>query len=100
MTLAPVEAVAASLAATATRAPLAAPPGPADFAQFLRQGIQHTSDRLDAADRQLAAFAIDDNVPLHQVTFAIEQARLSLELMLQVRNQVMQAYQQMMSMQL
>lgn len=97
--IAPVEAVMVP-GAVPTKTDIATPQSATDFAGLLRQGIQQTSDRLDAADRRLTAFAIDDNVPLHQVTFAIEQARLSLELMLQVRNQVMQAYQQMMSMQL
>jgi flagellar hook-basal body complex protein FliE len=34
------------------------------------------------------------------VTFALEQARLSLELMLQVRSRLVEGYQQIMGMQL
>lgn len=71
-----------------------------DFGRMLMDGIGKTSEKLNAADRQLAAFALDDTIPVHQVTFALEQARLSIELMLQVRSQIMQAYQQMMAMQL
>lgn len=69
------------------------------FEQMLRKGVEATSEKLAEANRLVTAFAIDDSVPAHQVTFALEEARLSLELMMQVRNKLVEGYQQIMGMQ-
>jgi len=70
------------------------------FAQVLMNGVQSVDHKVAEADAQVRAFALDDSVPLHQVTFALEDARLSLELMLQVRSRLVEGYQQLMNMQL
>lgn len=69
------------------------------FEQMLRKGVDSASDKLAEANRLVIAFAIDDSIPAHQVTFALEEARLSLELMMQVRNKLVEGYQQIMGMQ-
>jgi flagellar hook-basal body complex protein FliE len=69
------------------------------FTEIMRTGIDATNSKLAEADRMVTAFATDNSIPAHQVTFALEEARLSLELMLQVRNRMLEAYQQMMNMQ-
>ena len=73
---------------------------PASFADMLTTGIASVNDQVIAADRLATAFVLDDSIPVHQVTFALEQARLSLELMLQVRGRLVEGYQQLMNMQL
>lgn len=74
-------------------------PSAISFEQMLRKGVEATSEKLAEANRLVTAFAIDDSVPAHQVTFALEEARLSLELMMQVRNKLVEGYQQIMGMQ-
>jgi flagellar hook-basal body complex protein FliE len=69
------------------------------FTEILRNGIDTTNNKIAEADRMVTAFALDGSIPAHQITFALEEARLSLELMLQVRNRMLEAYQQMMQMQ-
>jgi flagellar hook-basal body complex protein FliE len=69
------------------------------FSEMLIKGVEQTNAKLVEADHLVAAFAVDDSIPAHQVTYALEEARLSLELMLQVRNRVIDTYQQMMNMQ-
>jgi flagellar hook-basal body complex protein FliE len=69
------------------------------FAELMANGIEATNTKLVNADKAIAAFAIDDSVPAHRVTYALEEARLSLELMLQVRNRLVEGYQQIMNMQ-
>lgn len=82
--------------------PPVAPPlaGNVSFSSFIVDGVQGVSDKLIHADAMVRAFALDDSIPAHQVTFALEQARLSLELMMQVRNRLLEGYQQLMTMQL
>lgn len=84
--------------------PLALPAAPAaggtSFGDMLVQGLQNVDRRVADADAMVRAFALDGDVPIHQVTFALEEARLSLELMMQVRTRLVEAYQRMMEMQL
>jgi flagellar hook-basal body complex protein FliE len=70
------------------------------FSQMLSEGIQGVNDKLVEADNLVRDFAVSDSIPVHQVTYALEQARLSFELMLQVRNRLLEGYQQLMNMQL
>ena len=82
-------------------APAAGPPASSQgFGQLLLDGIGKVDHKIASADALAAAFAVDDSIPVHQVTFALEQARLSLELMLQVRGRLVEGYQQIMGMQL
>lgn len=70
------------------------------FADFLTQGVGKVNDRLIAADRMVVDFVLNDDVPVHRVTFALEEARMSLEVMLQLRGRLVEGYQQLMNMQL
>lgn len=76
------------------------PHGTGSFADMLVGGIDGVSAKVAHADALSKAFILDDSIPVHQVTFALEQARLSLELMMQVRGRLIEGYQQLMNMQL
>lgn len=69
------------------------------FEQLLRQGLDSTDNSIAKANQMVTAFVLDNDVPAHQVMFALEQARLSMELMVQVRNRLVEGYQQIMNMQ-
>jgi flagellar hook-basal body complex protein FliE len=56
--------------------------------------------RITRADEMVKRFAVDDSVPVHQVTYALEEARLSIELAMQVRTRLVEAYRDLMNMQL
>jgi flagellar hook-basal body complex protein FliE len=86
------------LQATPAGAPLASPS--VSFSQLLANGIGAVNDKALAADNMVRVFALDDSIPVHQVTYALSQAQLSLELMMQVRNRLVEGYQQLMNMQL
>lgn len=74
--------------------------GNAGFSGLLSDGLQKVSDDALNAEKLSQDFALSDAVPVHQVTYALEQARLSLSLMVQVRNRLLDGYQQLMNMQL
>lgn len=78
----------------------AAPAQGASFAQVLMNGVEWVNHRVANADAMVRAFVTDNSIPLHQVTFALEEARLSVELMMQVRSRLVESYQRMMEMQL
>jgi flagellar hook-basal body complex protein FliE len=71
------------------------------FSNLLTQGIDAVNDKVIDANNAVRAFTLDDSaMPVHQVTYALSQAQLSLELMMQVRTRLVEGYQQLMNMQL
>lgn len=70
------------------------------FADMLTTGLDNVTAKVADADRMARAFALDDSIPVHQVTYAMEQARMSLEMMTQVRQRLLDGYQQIMNMQI
>jgi flagellar hook-basal body complex protein FliE len=81
-----------------TTAPQAA--DPSSFASLLTQGLKSMKTKVDHADEMVKAFALDDSIPIHQVTYALEEARLSVELAMQVRARLLEGYRELMNMQL
>ncbi|HEY0959842.1 MAG TPA: flagellar hook-basal body complex protein FliE [Novosphingobium sp.] len=105
MSLPPIAAVSLEALADATgirdtmlRTPVAATPH--GFAGMLMDGVAAAESKVAQADKLARSFVLDDSIPVHQVTFALEEARMSLELMLQVRSRIIESYQQLMTMQL
>jgi flagellar hook-basal body complex protein FliE len=74
--------------------------GGASFSQILANGVDALNTKLQNADAAVHAFVLDDSIPVHQVTFALQQAQSSMELALQVRTRLLEGYQQIMNMQL
>lgn len=95
-----VGAIGAETAALARTSPVAARPTGESFSQMLLGGVERVDRQLNAADAKVAAFAIDDSIPPHEVIFALQQARQSLELVLQVRAHLVEGFQEVMRMQL
>lgn len=75
-------------------------PAAASFQSILSAGLQTVSHKAATADELVRRFALDDSVPLHRVTFALEEARLSMEFAMQVRGKLVEAYRELMNMQL
>ena len=93
-------APAAALALAPGQAPPALAASSGSFADMISGGLRQIDQRVASADAMVRSFALDDNVPLHQVTFALEQARLSVELAMQVQTRLVEGYRQLMNMQL
>ena len=80
--------------------PAAARASGTSFGDLLMSGLRSVDTRIDTADKLVARFAVDDDVPVHQVTIALEEARLSVELAMQVRSRLVEGYRELMNMQL
>ena len=70
------------------------------FADILAAGMKQVDAKLSTADSLVRQFALDDSVPVHKVTYALEEARLSVELAMQVRPRLIEGYRELMNMQL
>ena len=96
----PVSAIGAPLEAIESVAPsqIAQAPG-SDFATWLAQQVEDVNTKVAQADLQVRQLAVGENTNIHEVMISLEKARLSMELVVQVRNKVLDAYQNMMQMQ-
>ena len=74
-------------------------PGGPTFADSLTRAINEVSDQQQSAAATLSAFLRGDNVELHAVMAASEEAQLSLEMLAQVRNKFVDAFRTLSNMQ-
>lgn len=70
------------------------------FADLIARGVGEVETRIDRADRLVRDFVVDDSIPVHEVTIALEQARVAVELAVQVRTRIVEGYRDIMNMQL
>ncbi len=84
----------ASLAQSAATAP------GSGFSGLLAAGLAQVDARVAKADALVAAFAQGEAIPVHEVTLALEQARLSVALATEVRSRLLETYRDFMAMQL
>lgn len=69
------------------------------FAAWMEAQVARTNDKLVEADRLVRGLALGETDNLHQVMMALEAARLEFQLVLQVRNRLLEAYQDVLRMQ-
>lgn len=74
----------------------AAAPG---FLQRVSEGLQQVNEQLLTGQTDLQRLAVGDADNLHDLMIRLEESRISLQLTLQVRNRVLEAYQDVMRMQ-
>lgn len=86
----------------AAGAPLAGQPagraeGPqpgSSFKDFLLQSIQEVNSMQQAADRAVEALSTGQEVSPAEVLTAVQKADIAFRLMMQIRNKIVQAYQE------
>jgi flagellar hook-basal body complex protein FliE len=61
--------------------------------------VGELNQRMHANDASLQSLALGNGEQLHRVMMDLESTRLSFDLMLQVRNKVLDAYQELMRLQ-
>ena len=71
-----------------------------NFATWLDEQVRTTNAELVSADDAVRRLAVGEPVNLHQVMVQLERARLQLEMVVQVRNKLVDAYQDLLRMQL
>lgn len=69
------------------------------FSQLLNDAVGNIDKLQKTADGNIQKLATGQPVDLHDVTISMEQANLSFQLGMQVRNKILDAYQEVMRMQ-
>jgi len=69
------------------------------FADWLAKEIESVNQKIVDSDTQIRKLAVGDATNLHQVMTSLTKAKMSFELVVQVRNKMLEAYQDIMRMQ-
>ena len=90
-----------------TPLPLGAPaelgqaqPGNESFSNVLGRLVDEVNTRQAAASDAVSALQSGQNVSLHQAVIAMEEANVSFQLMVEVRNRLLESYQELMRLQI
>ena len=73
---------------------------PGEFQKFLESAINTVDGQRTAAETAIQQFLGGEGEDLHKVILSTQRAEMSFELFQQVRNKAVQAYQEIMRMQL
>jgi flagellar hook-basal body complex protein FliE len=90
---------AAALAPSPAGAPSGSDPV-RTFSAWLDGQVKATNTDIVAADDAVRRMAVGEPVNLHQVMVNLERAKLQFELVMQVRNKLLDAYQDLVKMQI
>src|SRR5215216_7667384 len=73
--------------------------GQADFASWMAKELGSMNGKIVESDKLLQRLATGEVDNLHQVMLSLEEAKLSFQLLVQVRNKLLEAYQDILRMQ-
>jgi flagellar hook-basal body complex protein FliE len=79
---------------------IGSPGGRQNFSSILSEAIGRVQQSQDDSDKSIDRFLSGEDEEVHKVALATQQAELSFDLFLQVRNKVISAYQAVMQMQM
>ena len=71
----------------------------AGFGDFVTRGLGEINRQLQVSQVDLQQLAVGDVQNLHQIMTRMEETRISFQLAMQVRNRLLEAYQDVMKMQ-
>ena len=79
-----------------------APAQPAgdSFSNVLGRMVEEVNNRQVVANQAVGALQGGQTVPLHEAVIAMEEANVSFQLMIEVRNKLLESYQELMRMQI
>ena len=70
-----------------------------DFSNRLENALRGVSNQVNAADVRLARVAAGEEADLHGTMIALQEADISVRLMVSVRDEAVEAYEKIMNMQ-
>jgi flagellar hook-basal body complex protein FliE len=69
------------------------------FGEILKDAISTVNELQKQSDQEIQKLMTGESQDLHTTMIAVQKADLSFQMMMQVRNKIVQAYQQIMGMQ-
>jgi len=80
--------------------PLSSAGEPAAFGNVLGRLVNEVNDKQAVAGEAVKGLLNGQNVSLHQAMISMEEASVSFQLMVEVRNKLLESYQELMRMQI
>jgi flagellar hook-basal body complex protein FliE len=93
----PIDAIVGGAVATSGTTTAAAPGAGSRFTQALSRMLESTEQSGADANQKVGAM-LDGSGDVHEAMIALQRAEMTLQLTVQVRNKLMQAYQEIMRM--
>jgi len=81
---------------TGAAKPQAVPEGGANFAEMLRDSIDQVNRMQLEADQSVTQLSTGEKSDFHGTMIALQKADLSFKVMMEVRNKILTAYQELM----
>lgn len=97
MTIPPIQSIS-SVTGAQKAAPTAA--GSSDFGAMVADALKAVSGTEHQADAIIESVATGGDAHIHDMMVAVSKAELSVDLLVQVRNRAVEAYQEIMRMQI
>lgn len=85
--------------AAAISTPAGAPAKQGGFADFLQHAVAEVDGKMKAADAEKTKLFTGETNNLHQAMIAMQEASVAFSLMVEVRNKLVESYQEIMRMQ-
>lgn len=85
---------------SATSATTSSAQRPSSFANIVAAGIGAAEQSSAAATDVLARYAVGEPVSAHELMISMEKARMTLQLTVEIRNRLLEAYQEVSRMQI
>jgi len=79
--------------------PNVAPADSNSFSSLLGKMVADVNAQQQTSNQSINALQSGQNVPLHQAVISMEEANVSFQLMVEVRNRLLESYQEIMRMQ-
>jgi flagellar hook-basal body complex protein FliE len=99
MSIEAIGAIGANAEVDSLLAPAAVQQPAGDFATWFAQEVGAVNTSLVKSESDIQRLAAGESQSLHQVMMHMEEAKLSFQLLAQVRNRLLDAYQEVMRMQ-
>jgi len=80
--------------------PAATPADSNSFSSLLGKMVSEVNTQQQVSAQSVNALQSGANVPLHQAVISMEEASVSFQLMVEVRNRLLESYQEIMRMQM
>ena len=80
--------------------PAATPTDSNSFSALLGKMVSEVNAQQQSSAQSVTALQSGANVPLHQAVISMEEASVSFQLMVEVRNRLLESYQEIMRMQM
>ena len=100
MIIDPIAAPLGSEAVAMTRSAESVNTNRVSFETLVAGQVESLNQTLLTSDAVATEFALGGQMPVHDVMLSMEQARLTLQLAVEVRNRAVESYQELMRMQL